>query len=155
MKHIILSLQERARTGFTDFVEIPYGDLAAVASGSPVNVALLDLAKGDVVLPRTLVTVLEACAGLMTGDTVTCSVGRTASSYVDFLAASNIISAGSAISQYTTYAPSTSIAAAAMTGTTTVYAQIALASGTTALSGLTAGKVGVYLNISRRSERPA
>ncbi len=155
MKHIILSLQERARTGFTDFIEIPYGDLAAVASGTPVNVALVDLVKGDVVLPRTVLTVLDACAGLMTGDTVTCSVGRTGTAYTDLLAASNIISSGTAIAQYVSYAPSTSIAAAAMTGTTTVYAQINLASGTTDLSGLTAGRLGIYLNISRRSERPS
>lgn len=151
MKHIILSLQERARTGFTDVVEITYDDIISLVAGTPLTIDLFGLLVGDVVRNRTVLAVQTQFAGLMTGDTVTCSVGTTASSYTNCLSGTAFITSGVPANSGIVYAAS--VSNVAVTSALPLKAQFVISAGSTDLSGITGGKLGIYLDISRRADR--
>jgi hypothetical protein len=155
MNHYSLKKVQETKAGFTDMVVIKASDLTDTVFDEAQNIKIATLMAGDVVMDKTLVEVITPLSPNPSANaTVTVSVGRTASGYVDCLPAFTLINNG---------AP-TAAGQAAVTGATVgsqviaadntaLYAQMDIVDTDGFLATITTGEVRIWLCISRRDER--
>lgn len=155
MKHYNAKTLVQPKPGFTDLVVITAADLTVTTDDLLQNIAILTLNKGDVVYPvTTLDLVTEFTPDPSANATVTASVGRTASGYVDFLAASNLINAGTQIATKISYVAASTLATQVIAAdTTVVYCQFDITDTDGDLATITAGELHIWLQISRWLDR--
>lgn len=151
MKHLVLNDIERAMTGYTDKFTITAADFVGTTTDDLLqNVALCKLMKGDVVLDKTILRIVTAFDPVPSANAVvTLSVGRTASGYVDLLAASNLVNS-TAILANVAYAAGAAIAHQPIAADDTqLYAQVDITDTDGDLATMTTGEVEILMCICR------
>lgn len=158
MRHHILKADQRAATGFTDLYVISAARDFATSTTDDLllNIKLDTLDLGDVVRNHTLAEIKKIFAPVPSANAVvTVSAGRTGSSYVDLLAASNLVNS-TAIPVNTAYAAGEAIADVLIAADdTAVYAQIDITDTDGDIATMTSGEVWIWMAISRKIERSA
>lgn len=156
MKHYNVKTLMEPKPGFTDLVVIKAADfVASTTDDLLLNIPILTLNKGDVIYPVTTLDLVEEFLPDPTSDaTVTASVGRTGTGYVDILAASAVITSGTQIAVKIAYAAASTLATQVIaTDATIVYCQIDIDDTNGDLATITAGELHIWLQISRWLDR--
>lgn len=155
MRKYSLNALERAMTGYTEVYVLTHEDLTVTTDDLLQNVALTTLNKGDVVFDRTMAQIkTEFTPDPSANATVTVSVGRTSSGFVDMLAASNLINAGTQIAAGITYVAASGVGNQVIAADgTVVNAQFDIDDADGDLATLTAGEVWIWMAINRASDR--
>lgn len=156
MRHYKLSKDQIAANGFTDLFVVSADDLTVTTDDLLQNIALDTLMLGDVVRNHTLLEIKKIIAPQPSANAaVTASVGRTGAGYVDCLAASALMAAGTATPVKTAYAAGEAIADQVIAADNTVlYCQVDINDADGDLATITAGEIWIWTYIDRTSERP-
>ncbi len=155
MKHYLAKTLDQPKPGFTDLFVVSASDLTDVTNDELQNILLCKLQKGDVVFDRTLVEVATALSPAPSANaTVTASVGRTAASYVDCIAAATLINAGTATAAGVTAAAGAAIGHQVIAADdTSLYCQVDINDADGNLAQITAGEIHIWMSISRLQDR--
>ncbi len=153
MKHYNLKSLSEVKPGFTDLFVIQASDLTDTTNDELQNIVLATLNKGDVVFDHTLIEIVTAADPSPSANaTVTASVGRTASGYVDCIAASNVINSGTVITAGVTYAAGAAIGSQVIAAdSTSLYCQVDINDADGNLAQITTLEIHIWMSISRRT----
>lgn len=159
MKHYRLLGNELARLGYTDLFVIKAAEDAGFTGNTTddllSNIALVTLNKGDTILDKTRIQIVVALDPAPSANAaITASVGRTASGYVDCLAAFTLMTGGAATAANLSATAGASIGHQTIAAdSTVVYCQVDITDTDGALADVTAGEIHIAMAIVRASSQ--
>jgi hypothetical protein len=154
MKHYLLKTLQEPK-GFTDLFVVDAADWADISTDDLLkNVELASLKKGDIIFDDTTIDVVEALDPAPSANgTITASVGRTGSGYTDCIAASALMTTGTATAAGVAYAAGAAIGHQVLAADAKLYCQIDINDADGDLATVTKGEIRIWMRISRASDR--